>query len=250
VRRAIRQAIDVDTLSQKVFYGYGVPVWNEFFRLPYACDIPRPAHDPAGAAALLQEAGWVDTNGDGVRECDTCKTAKKGYPMKMEMITYAEYGEPIKLIQQLIAESLKKIGMDFKLTVVEGSVLWADYASGGIEQRGNFDMDLWDDGYAGVDPTDFLRELYHSDSAKPDQGSNYGRFKDKAFDALLDEAYTLDEKQRQETFCQMSKMLEEKLPNIMLFSTLNADAHSVRVEGIQSSVNDIVTWNVADWRLK
>jgi peptide/nickel transport system substrate-binding protein len=249
VRRAIRMAIDVDTISQEIFRGYGVPVWTEFFRPPYVCDIPRPTYDPDGAAKLLEEAGWIDQDGDGVRECHGCLNAEEGYVMSMELMTYAEYGEALELAQQLMGEMLGKIGMKLDLSVVEGSVMWADYQSGGIEQQGNFDLNLWDDGYAGIDPTDFLWELYYSEAAQPDSGWNVVRWINPDFDALLDEAYTLDEEYRQDLFCQMAQLLEEQLPVILLFSTTNADAYSARIEGVQSTVNDIVTWNVADWKI-
>jgi hypothetical protein len=47
----------------------------------------------------------------------------------------------------------------------------------------------------------------------------------------------------------MAQILSDELPNIPLFSTLNADAHSARLLGVQSTINDIVTWNVANWTL-
>lgn len=249
VRRAIRMAIDVDTLSQEFFLGYAKPVWTEFFRVPYICDIPRPKYDATAAAALLEEAGWTDTDGDGVRECHGCQSAEEGYKMEMEFITYAEYGESLELTQQLIAEMLGKIGIKLNISVVEGSVLWAAVADGGIEQSGNFDMDMWDDGYGGVDPTDFLWSYYYSEAATPDYGYNYGRWVNADFDSLLDGAYTLDEAARQDGFCQMATMLEEELPQTLLFTAINADAHSARLLGVRSSTNDLVTWNAADWTL-
>jgi peptide/nickel transport system substrate-binding protein len=249
VRQAIRKAIDVDALSQQIFGGYGQAVWTEFFRPPYQCDIPRPAYDPDAAAALLEEAGWIDEDGDGVRECHGCPNAAEGDVMAFELMTYAEYGEVLELAQQLIGEMLGQIGMDVELSVVEGSVMWADYESGGLEQVGDYDLNLWDDGYSGVDPTDFLWELYYSTAAEPDMGWNITRWINSDFDALLDEAYTLDEEYRQELFCEMAQLLEDELPVIMLFSTVNADACSARIQGMQSTVNDLVTWNVADWTL-
>jgi peptide/nickel transport system substrate-binding protein len=249
VRRAIRQAIDVDIISQEIFQGYGVPVWTEFFRAPYICDIARPEYNPDAAAKLLEDAGWTDQDGDGVRECNGCKTAEPGYPMKVELITYKEYGEPLELMQQLIAEMLGKIGIEAQLSVIEGSVLWADYQSGGIEQRGEFDIDLYDDGYAGIDPTDFIWQYYHSDSATPDTGWNVGRWMNPEFDEILGEAYTTDESIRKDVFCQMAQTLDQELPQILLFSTINADAYNTRINGVQSNVNDIVTWNVADWNI-
>lgn len=250
VRKAISQAIDVDTISKEIFLGYSTPIWTEFFRPPHVCEMPKPVYDPEAAAALLEEAGWSDADGDGVRECHGCLNAEEGYPMKMELMTYSEYGEPLELTQQLIAEMLGKIGIQMELSVIEGSVLWADYQSGGIEQRGDFDINLWDDGYSGVDPTDFLWELYYSEAALPDNGWNVSRFINEDFDALLDEAYTLDEEYRQEIFCQIAEILDQEIPNLLMFSTVNADAHSVRLQGVQSTVNDLVTWNAADWTLK
>ncbi|MFZ5909470.1 MAG: peptide ABC transporter substrate-binding protein [Chloroflexota bacterium] len=250
VRKAIRMAIDVDKIGQEFFLGYAQPVWTEFFRQPYVCDVPRPVYDPAAAAALLEEAGWTDADGDGVRECQGCGTAEDGYKMEMEFITYSEFGEPLTLTQQLIAEMLGQIGIKLNLSVVEGSVLWAASTDGGIEQSGNFDMDIWDDGYGGVDPTDYLWSYYYSEAATPDYGYNYGRWVNADFDALMDEAYTLDEDRRKEIFCEMAQILEDELPEALLFTAVNADAHSTRLQGIQSSTNDLVTWNAADWTLK
>lgn len=250
VRQAIRAAIDVDTISKEFFLGYAKPVWTEFFRTPYICDIPRPEFSPEKAAALLDEAGWTDTDGDGVRECHGCATAEEGYVMEMDFITYSEYGEPLELTQQFIAEQLGKLGMKLNLKVVEGSILWAASADGGIEQNGNFDMDIWDDGYAGVDPTDFLYTYYAADSAVPDMGYNFMRWMNDDFETLLGDIYTLDEAQRKEDFCKMAAILEEELPILILFTAVNADAHSARLQNVQSSTNDLVTWNSADWTLK
>ena len=99
VRRAIRMAIDVETIGKEFFHGYANQVWTEFFRPPYnVCDIPKPDYDPEAAKALLEEAGWIDQDGDGVRECHGCTTgAEEGYPMEMEFITYSEYGEALDL---------------------------------------------------------------------------------------------------------------------------------------------------------
>jgi len=250
VRRAIRMAIDVDTISKEFFLGYAQPAWTEFFRPPYQCDITRPKFDMEGAKALLESSGWTDSDGDGIRECNGCTTgAPDGYKMEMEFLTYAEYGEALNLTQQFIAEGLQQIGIKTNLGIVEGSVLWAASTDGGIEQSGNFDMDLYDDGYAGTDPTDFLWSYYYSEAATPDYGYNYGDWINEDFDALLDEAYTLDEDYRKELFCQMAEILEEELPEALLFTAINADAHSARLQGVQSTTNDIVTWNAADWTL-
>jgi peptide/nickel transport system substrate-binding protein len=251
VRQAIRMAVDVDTINTEIFHGLANPTWTEFFRPPYQCEIARPVFDPEAAKAALEEAGWTDSDGDGVRECNGCATgATAGYKMEMEFITYAEYGEPLELTQQLIAEMLGEIGIKMNITVVEGSVLWDLADSGGIEQSGNFDIDLWDDGYAGVDPTDYIWETYSIDAATPDAGWNFVRWNNSDADALIYETYTLDEQTRKDTFCAIGDLINTEVPVIHLFTVPNADAYSARVEGAQSSVNDLITWNIADWKLK
>lgn len=249
VRQALRMAVDVDTLVSDIFFGYGEPIWTEFFREPYVCDIPRPAHDPEGAKALLVEAGWTDEDNDGIRECHGCPNAEEGYVMSAEFVIYSDYGESLELAQQLIAENLRDVGMNLELSMMEGGVMWADFASGGTEQNGNFELNMWDDGYAGVDPSDFIWSFYYTDAQEPDWGWNVVRWSNEEADALIDESYTLDEEYRQEVFCQLAEVFEEELPWVLLFSTTENASHSVRLQGVQPQVNDIVTWNVADWKV-
>ena len=242
VRQALRMAIDVDTIIEDIFHGYGEPVWTEFFRPPYVCDIPRPKYDPEAAAALLEEAGWTDTDGDGIRECHGCPNAEEGTVMKMEFAIYAEYGETLELAQQLIAENWKAIGVDTELQMIEGAIMWAEEEDGGTEIAGKFEMDMWDDGYPGIDPSDFIWSMYYSGS-----DWNYGRWANEEMDALIDEFYTLDEEYRKEVACEMAEILDDELPQILLFSTLEMHGLSERLQGVRPSVNDPVTWNIADW---
>lgn len=249
VRKAMRAAIDVDKITESVWYGYAKPVWTEFFRTPYdTCNIERPKFDAAEAKALLDEAGWVE-GADGIRECKGCGTAPDGTKFRFELLTYSEYGEPLSLTQQLIAEMWKSVGIQADLSQVQGSVMWADSASSGLEQTGNFEVDLYDDGYMGTDPTDFIWQYYHSESATPDNGWNIGRWLYPGFDDLIDSAYTLDEAERSTAFCEMATILDTELPQILLFSTINADAYASRVQGVEANVNNVVSWNAADWTM-
>ena len=47
----------------------------------------------------------------------------------------------------------------------------------------------------------------------------------------------------------MADILEEELPQILLWSEVDADGYNMRLEGVQATVNDIMTWNVADWKI-
>ena len=76
-----------------------------------------------------------------------------------------------------------------------------------------------------------------------------GRWVNEDFDALLDEAYTLDEDYRKELFCEMAQILDEEVPQVLLFSTLEVHGVSSRLQNTTPSSNDPFTWNVADWTL-
>ena len=251
VRKAVRMAVDVDTIINDIFLGHGNPVWTEMFRPPYnVCDIPRPEFDPEGAKALLEEAGWTDTDGDGVRECNGCPNAAEGDLMTFEFAIYSEYGEELDLAQQYIAENLKDIGMQATLFSIEGAVLWD--TEGGPEIEGRFDLNMWDDGYPGLDPTDnAMWYYYHSDAADPESGGwNIGRWTNEDFDTWYDELFYLDEEYRKEVFCEMATILDEEIPQILLFSTLEVHGVSNRLNNTLPSANDPFTWNVADWTLE
>ena len=132
----------------------------------------------------------------------------------------------------------------------EDAVMWGTYDEGGTEQNGQFELNMWDDGYAGIDPSDFIWSFYATGGQEPDWGWNVVRWSNEEADALIDETYTLDEEYRQELFCQLAEIFEEELPWILLFSTTENAAHSDRLQGVQPSVNDIITWNAADWQIQ
>ena len=170
--------------------------------------------------------------------------------MSMEFAIYAEYGETLELAQQLIAENLKAIGIETELTMIEGAIMCAPAEDGGTEMSGNFELDMWDDGYPGLDPTDNILWTYYLSENLELEGFNVGRWVNEDFDTLLDELYTLDEEYRTEVFCQIAVILEDELPQILLWSALEAHGVSARLKGVMPSANDPLTWNVADWYLE
>ncbi len=251
VRQAMRIAIDVDSHTLGIWPGGSYPnIWTQFFRPPYnICDEPKPVYDPEAAKALLEEAGWTDTDDDGVRECHGCATgAPEGYPMAFDFIGWSEGGDDYVRLQTLITEDLQEIGMDPSISLETGAVLWD---IDGIEMTGNFDMNMWDDGYPGTDPSDYLW-VYYSSSGVPAaelEGWNIGYWINEEFDALLDESYTMDEEYRKELFCDMAAIMDEELPSIPLHGVPEITVYNNRIEGIQSTINAMANWNIADWKI-
>jgi peptide/nickel transport system substrate-binding protein len=69
IRKAVNYAIDREALVAGVLDGYGRPAYGVVDDLPWDNPAIRfQDNDPEKAKAILQEAGWVDTDGDGIRE--------------------------------------------------------------------------------------------------------------------------------------------------------------------------------------
>lgn len=109
VREAIHHAMDKSTLSHNLFYGYET-VADTFFStsLPY-CDVTvKPYdYDLDKAMALLEESGWKDSNGDGIRE-------KDGQLLSGEILYKTGEGSADELVLALTS-FFKALGMDMQV---------------------------------------------------------------------------------------------------------------------------------------
>jgi peptide/nickel transport system substrate-binding protein len=110
IRRAVTIAIDRKSLVQGVLDGYGRPAYGVCDGLPW--DNPENIfqdNNPTGAKALLDQAGWIDIDGDGIRE-------KNG--LKAEFtIVYPAHASERQYLSLAVADALKKIGI--RANVVE-----------------------------------------------------------------------------------------------------------------------------------
>ena len=68
VRRALSYGIDRKQLVSDVLNGYGVPAYSECDDMPWSNDASKVEYDIEKSKKLLEAAGWIDTNGDGIRE--------------------------------------------------------------------------------------------------------------------------------------------------------------------------------------
>ena len=109
VRLAVEYAIDKDSISNDVFQGTMTPADTLFSRSKPYCDVDVTVYDydPDKAAQLLDEAGWTDSDGDGIRD-------KDGTPLEMTMLYTSDYGS-IGDGMLAIASQLGKAG--FKVDV-------------------------------------------------------------------------------------------------------------------------------------
>jgi peptide/nickel transport system substrate-binding protein len=253
LRTALRYAVDVGYLNAEAFNNRGRPVATELFQLD--CDIAPAIYNRGLANALLDDAGWVLTDPeDNVRRCQGCGTVEDGTPLVLESFTYVEFGDEMAKAHRLLEEMMADVGIELERKVVEGGRLWNTWENEGIEVRGNFEMNLWDDGYYGLDPTIYMTDLFDPRAIptrdNPHAGLNVSRYRNPILIDLFDALHTpLPGNRRRALLCELAITLDQDLPHIPLLALPDAYGISIDLEGVSPHVYDTVTWNAGDWQI-
>ncbi|GAB4529832.1 MAG: peptide ABC transporter substrate-binding protein [Anaerolineae bacterium] len=257
VRQALEMGIDRGRLIAEAFDGHGQPAYGEFYRGWATC--PEPAtsdsasYNPEAARLLLAQAGWLDLNGDGVLEAHGAPYAPDETRLQLELLTYDDWDE-LADAQRLIAEMWRELGIRVFTDLTGPGDLWGNWEEGGLEAHGQFEVDLWDDGYPGLDPTDYLIWRYASWSIPGMEdggaGGNVMRFTNARLDQLVQQAHTqLDPQARLQIFCQIQELLAEERPMLYLVYFSDRHAFSSQLQGVVINPNDTLTWDVINWQL-
>ena len=252
VRQAIRYAIDAGRLNEEAFKNRGRVTETELGR--FDCDLQPYGYNPGLAAALLDEAGWVLPPDAKIRQCQGCGTAPDGTPLTLKSYTYVEFGEGMNTAHRLIKGMLAEVGIDMQREGVEGSKLWGTWENNGLELRGNFDLDLWDDGYYGVDPTIYLTNYFDPRAIptrdNPVAGLNVSRYYNPNLIPLFDALHTpLPDNRRRVLLCDLAATLQQDLPQIPLLALPDVYAINPALQGVAPHIYDTVTWNAGEWHL-
>ena len=211
VRQAIEYAIDKEKIVQMAYGGegeVGTTLLNpgQFYHYEPAGDELRSYNIEKGNE-LLDQAGYQDTDGDGIRE------NAAGDKLEFSLITIADNSEEIKA-GQLIVSDCQKIGISIKNETMDDGALQDQI------NAGSFDMFIW--GWGGdVDPSVIL-ELITTDQIG---GNNEPHFSNARYDELfLKQMTILDEKERQAAVFEMQKIAYDEAPYIILIYDNNLQA--------------------------
>ncbi len=176
VRKAMSHAIDRSVFIDGLLGGYGSPAAGPLPPALWAYDttLAPDAYDPDLARTLLAEAGWTDTDGDGILD-------RNGKEFAFELTT--RKGDPVRENgAQVIRENLLHVGIDVTTRVMEFTSLISQVRIGNFEAYlGVFSARL------AVDPS----ALYASDAF---DRFNYGHYASAVADSLLDAALALDDR--------------------------------------------------------
>ncbi|MDD3801562.1 MAG: peptide-binding protein [Desulfuromonas thiophila] len=234
VRQAISHAIDKQELIDGVLLGLGQPANGPYVpgSWPHNPQVKDYAFDPARAAALLEEAGWIDRDGDGVRERD-------GKPLRFVILTNQGNDQRIKA-GEIIQRRLAEVGMDVRLRVIE----WASFLKEFI-YPGKFDATLlgWT---VPIDPDGY--NVWHSSKTGPGELNIIG-FNNARVDALLEQGRrSLDQDRRQQIYWQLQEILAEEVPYTFLFVPDSLPVVARRFHGIEQAPagiqHNLIRWFV------
>jgi peptide/nickel transport system substrate-binding protein len=210
VRQAISLAVDRQDIVDTVFLGsatVGSPGWVHPDKPEYNPAV-APSTDVAAANALLDGAGYLDSDGDGIREYD-------GEPMSFELLTNSSDSLRLR-IAELSAEMLAEIGIEAVVASVESST-WEEAVWPGfdIANGRNYEMAIW--GWSAPIQATTIRvaDLVHSD---PGIGFlNLTGFADPEVDevagALLTEG---DATRAAELTSELQALIADRVPFVLL----------------------------------
>jgi peptide/nickel transport system substrate-binding protein len=204
VRKAFALAIDRAALCKDLLLGMTAPAATDWDNTPWNDPTIQPyPYDPEGAKALLDEAGWVDSNSDGVRD-------KDGVELVLDYGTTTR--EIRKDTQAVVQQQLAAVGIKVNLLNAESDLFFSSYGEGGPAAKGEYDIFEYSTAFHFPDPdtADWLCSEIPSDE-KPD-GTNWAANCDTELDALFAQQRTqVDISQRLDTFHQITKMIFDKV---------------------------------------
>jgi len=245
VYKALSMAIDRELLVE---IGYGkagrpscswVPAPEAFAINPEGCNV----QDIAGANALLDQAGIVDTDGDGIRE-------KDGVPL--EILFQTSTNAVRQDFQALIKQWWSEIGVETELRNINGSVFFGgDPGSPDTFQKFYADVEMYANTFNGTDPQSYFGNGLCDKAPTPAsqwQGENISRFCDEEYDALHQElSQTADAAKRIEIGQKLNTIVFEKGGMIPIVHRGRLSGVSNTLGGVDLNVWDSELWNAADW---
>lgn len=200
VRQALAQLIDVKMITGKLSFGLNRQVTGPFFieGNSYNSEVSPFSYNPQEAMRLLEEAGWIDHDGDGIRD-------KDGVPFKF-VVTYANQNLKAERLYSIMKEDFKKVG----ILVDSQKVEWALFTKYLTER--NFDAVILS--WLGTLHEDQY-QVFHS--SQIENGSNFVGYANQQVDELLETArFEFDPQKRSSINKEIQAIIYNDQPYLFL----------------------------------
>lgn len=222
-RQAMTMLIDREQLLCEIYRCQGVQVTGPVQRRHPAYDTslkPYP-FDPTRAAQLLEEAGWKDGDGDGVRE----KVIDgQTVPFRVTFLL-TQSSRTLEQSITVVQNAARSVGVEILISKIDWSVFTErlrkhDYDFAGLLWILNHEPDLF--------------PLFSIQSAT--DGQNYGQFKNETVDKLVSESrFVMDTTTRHAVLRRVHQLLYEEQPYTWLFAQTRPGLMRADVQGVYTS---------------
>ena len=232
LRQAIMMAIDDETICNVTvggIYTAGCSVIPSSLDYGYDELTDPYTYDIEAAEALLDEAGIVDTNGDGWREIDG---------EEFELLYYVYESRSLEVMAEAVATILESIGINVNYTISDYDTILGIQKSNGTYDMVTANTLVLPTG----DPSDFLSNWYSGNS------SQFGNYVSDEYDALYEElTATTDEDARKEIMVEMQQILIDDCATIVHgYYNSSMIYNNTVMTGIEMYPLDY-TWVTTDW---
>lgn len=236
VRQALTHAIDRGLISTTILEGLAPVTHGPVQPVSWAHNpqVRQYAFDPSRARTLLDEAGWKDTNGDGVRD-------KGGQPFRFTLITQAGFAVR-ENVAQVLQRQFKDVGVEAAVQLHDGtsiSKLW-------FEGKFHAMLHWWQL------PADPELTLFFAKDRMPPNGRNINYVTDDALTALVYAAdRAVSQAERTRILREAQARIAELAIEIPLYGVTKLDAVPARLKGFTGNpTNTGPFWNVHAWTLE
>ena len=229
VRRALARAVDREALIRDALAGHGEPAAGPIpvQSWAYVRGTASSDHDPAAAAALLDEAGW-QRGVDGVRQRD-------GAPLQIALVT-ADTSDRLAVAQAL-AGQMQTIGVKLDVRAVPADELFDDYL-----QPRQFEAALVGQWSMGSDP-DLYPQWHSSQTGR--SGGNYAGYTDADVDRWLEAGrQEPDRELRRNAYLHFQARWAEEQPALMLYHPIFSFAVARDVWGVAADPLPDSSWRL------
>lgn len=226
VRQALAYAIDKEEIVKGVLLGLGVSTIGPYKpgTWVYNEDIQPYGYDPQKAQTMLAEAGWKDSDEDGLLD-------KDGQPFAFTILT--NQGNDLRIkTATIIQNRLAKIGIKVEIRTVE----WAAFLKEFIN-KGRFDAMIL--GWNILQDPDIF-DVWHSSKAAIG-GLNHVGYMDEDVDRLLEAGrVTMDRDERKKIYDKLQELLHRDQPYCFLFVPYSLPIVNGRFHGIEAAPSGIM----------
>ncbi|HEX7619851.1 MAG TPA: peptide ABC transporter substrate-binding protein [Anaerolineales bacterium] len=242
VRKAIALAINRDGINNDLHFGLTKTPASFWDALPYYNNPPLTAYpyDPEQAKALLDQAGWIDSNGDGIREKDG---------VKLEISHATTIREDRQDVQAVMQQDLADVGIKLDVNPVDDTLFFSSYADNGPAARGKYDIQEWSDGPLFPDPDIYYWKCDQIPTDENPTGENWFYLCDKELDRLITlQSTQIDPVARQATISQINQLFYDKVYIIGMWQDPDVYAVGSRLQNVKFS-GVTMFYNIAEWDL-